>query len=110
MLKALAMSLLLTLVFELGFALIWGVRGRREITLAVLVNCLTNPPAVLLYSEATARFPFLTIPAAVLIESAVVLVEWRCYRACSEQITSPFVYALMANGFSYGLGVLIQRI
>ena len=54
MLRILAVSLALTLVLEEGFALAWGLRGRRELGLAALVNCLTNPPVVLLYHTATA--------------------------------------------------------
>ena len=38
MLTILAVSLALTLVFEVGFALLWGLRGRRELGLAALVN------------------------------------------------------------------------
>lgn len=52
MLTVLAVSLLLTLAFEEGFALLWGLRGKRELGLTALVNCLTNPPVVLLHHTA----------------------------------------------------------
>ena len=39
MLIVLAVSLLLTLALEEGFALLWGLRGRRELGLVALVNC-----------------------------------------------------------------------
>ena len=48
MLTVLAGSLALTLVLEELFALLWGLRGRRELTVVALVNILTNPPVVLL--------------------------------------------------------------
>ena len=48
MLTILGVSLTLTVVLEEGFALAWGLRGRRELALVALVNLLTNPPAVLL--------------------------------------------------------------
>ena len=54
MLTVLAVSLLLTLLFEELFALAWGLRGKRELGLVALVNVLTNPPVVLLYHTATA--------------------------------------------------------
>ena len=42
-------SLALTLALEELFALLWGLRGRRELgTVVALVNVLTNPPVVLL--------------------------------------------------------------
>ncbi len=52
MLTTLAISLALTLALEEAFALVWGLRGRRELGTVVLVNILTNPPVVLLYHTA----------------------------------------------------------
>ena len=46
--KLLSLLLALTLVLEELFALLWGLRGRRELTVVALVNVLTNPPVVLL--------------------------------------------------------------
>lgn len=106
MLKILAISLALTLALEEGFALAWGLRGRRELGLTALVNCLTNPPAVLLYHSAAGLCPPL---AAAVLEGAVVLAEWRCYRAFSEQVRRPFLFSLAANAFSYGMGRLINQ-
>ena len=87
MLKILAVSLALTLVFEELFALAWGLRGRRELGLMVLVNCLTNPPVVLLYHTATALW---------------------CWRALSDQVKRPFLFSLLCNGFSYGVGCMLN--
>ena len=47
MLRSLAVSLGLTVLLEEGFALCWGLRGRRELTVVALVNALTNPAVVL---------------------------------------------------------------
>ena len=49
MLTNLAISLLLTLLLEELFALAWGLRGRWELTMVALMNCLTNPVVVLLH-------------------------------------------------------------
>lgn len=108
MLKVLAMSLLLTLIFEERFALIWGLRGRRELGLAALVNCLTNPPVVLLYYTATGLWHWNAVPVTVVLEFTAVVVEWLCYRAFSEQVKKPFRFAMLANLFSYGLGCVIN--
>ena len=96
MLTNLAVSLLLTLLLELSFALLQGLRGRRELALVALVNCLTNPPAVLL--RCALRVPVLPL------EAAAVLVEGLCYRAFSGQLRHPLRFSLAANAFSYTAG------
>lgn len=108
MLTALAVSLALTLALELTFALAWGLRGRRELVLVALVNCLTNPPVVLLYHTAVGLLGWAALPVTAALESAAVLVEWRCYRACSERLRRPLLFAVLANAFSYGVGCLIN--
>lgn len=108
MLTILGISLALTLVLEEGFALAWGLRGRRELGLVALVNCLTNPPVVLLYHSAVWLTGWNPMAVAAVLESAAVLVEWRCYRAYSEQIKKPFVFALLINLFSYSVGCIIN--
>ena len=108
MLEILAVSLLLTLVFEEGFALVWGLRGRRELGLVALVNVLTNPAVVLLYYTATGLWRWNAIPVVIVLEAAAVLVEWRCYRAFSDQVKHPFLFALLINLFSYGAGCVIN--
>ena len=108
MLKILAVSLLLTLLFEELFALVWGVRGRRELGLVALVNCLTNPPVVLLYYTAAGFWRWNWVLVTVVLEISAVLVEWLCYRAYSEQVKKPFLFALLSNLFSYGAGCVIN--
>ncbi len=108
MLKILAISLLLTLLFEELFALLWGLRGKRELGLVALVNCLTNPPVVLLYYTVTGLWRWNWAPATIVLEAAAVLAEWLCYRAYSEQVKRPFLFALLINLFSYGVGCIIN--
>ncbi len=108
MLIALAMSLLLTLVLEELFALIWGLRGWRELTVVALVNILTNPAVVLLYHLSTGLLGWSPVWVTVILECAAVVVEWRCYRSCSYQLKRPFLFALLANAVSYGIGCIIQ--
>ena len=108
MLKILAVSLALTLAFEEGFALAWGLRGRRELGLVALMNCLTNPPVVLLYHTATGLWHWNAVLAALVLETAAVVVEWQCCRAFSEQVKRPFLFALLINLFSYGAGCAVN--
>lgn len=108
MLTTLAISLALTLALEEAFALVWGLRGRRELGTVALVNLLTNPPAVLLYHTAVGLLGWSALVMTAVLETAAVLVEWRYYRLCSRQLTRPFWFALLVNGFSYGAGQLIN--
>lgn len=108
MLAILGISLALTLALEEGFAVAWGLRGRRELGLVALVNCLTNPPVALLYHMAVWLTGWNPMAVAAALESVAVLVEWRCYRAYSGQVKRPFVFALLINLFSYGVGCIIN--
>ena len=108
MLTTLAISLALTLALEEAFALVWGLRGRRELGTVALVNLLTNPPAVLLYHTAVGLLGWSALVMTAVLETAAVLVEWRCYRLCSQQLRRPLLFALLANVFSYGAGRVIN--
>ena len=110
MLPVLAVSLALTLAFEEGFALVWGLRGKRELGLVALVNCLTNPPVVLLYHTAAGLWHWNAALITLGLEAAAVTVEWRCYRAYSRQVKRTFLFALLINLFSYGAGCVINII
>lgn len=108
MLKILALSLFLTLVLEGLFAFCWGLRRRRELTVVALVNILTNPPVVLLYHTFVSLFGWSAVAVTAVLECTALLVEWLCYRSCSEDLKRPFVFALLANAFSYGVGCIIN--
>lgn len=95
-----AVSLALTLLLELPFVYAWGLRSRHNLKLAVLVNVLTNPAVVLLHG--------LGLPALPM-EAAAVLIEGFCYKVRGDGIRSPFLLALLANVFSCGLGLFLNR-
>ena len=108
-LAALGLSLGLTLLFELPFALLWGLRG-RDLLLCALVNLLTNPPLVFLvlcWRHFGPGPDWLPVP---LLEAAAVLVEGHFYRRDGEAVRRPFLFSLCANAFSYAMGLLIGAI
>ena len=107
MLRILGASLLLTLLLEEGFALLWGLRGRRELTVVALVNILTNPVVVMAYHTAVGLWGWSPALVTLALECGAVLVEWRYYRLCIPRLGRPLLFALLANGFSYGLGCLL---
>lgn len=100
----LAISLILTLLLEIPFALAAGARNARSLLLVMLTNCVTNPPVVLLYT----LFP--SLPLKIALELAVVLTEWLIYRHCADFTRSPFVFALSINAFSYLAGEVINHL
>lgn len=105
LLEMFAVSLLLTLALELPAAYFMGLRGRRAAKLVVLVNILTNPAAVLLHWLGIPQLP---------IELAVVAVEALVYGWFSGDerwnIPRPIILSAVLNGFSWSVGLLIQRI
>lgn len=100
---ALALSLVLTLVLEGLFGLIWGIRGRRDWLLLLLVNVVTNPIVVTLHYCVTSFWGF-----TLLLELAAVCAEWLAYRAWSRTARPTFLFSLCANAFSYFGGLLIN--
>ncbi len=103
-----ALSLLLTLLLEEGFALAWGLRWRYELTLVALVNCLTNPPVVILHYTAVTLRGWPVLPVAAVLEISAVLTEAYCYRRGSRALKRPLLFAVLANLFSYAAGKALQ--
>ena len=103
MLKELLISLGLTLALEGLYGLLWGLKGRRNWLLLGLVNVVTNPVAVVLYRLVSRSWVFVAV-----LECAVVLAEWRAYRAWSKEGRTGFVFALCANCFSFFGGLLLN--
>lgn len=105
-----AVSLGLTLLVEVPFAYAWGLRDRRNLTVAVLVNVLTNPAVVLLYFLISARTGWPRLAVQLPLEALAVAVEAVCYRACGENVRRPGLLALCANGVSYGVGLCLNAL
>ena len=103
--SALAGSLMLTLLIELGFALLWGV-SRRDLLLVALSNVLTNPAVVFCYAVTASYAPRLLIPAAAVLEVGAVVVEGRLFLTRSD-IRFPWAFALCANLFSFTIGLIL---
>lgn len=101
---SLAVSLLLTLALELGFALLWGVE-RRDYLLVALANVLTNPVVVLCYMAAASFVPALLTPIAAVLELGAVAVEGWLFHTRSD-IRFPWAFALCVNLFSFTIGLL----
>lgn len=104
LLEMFGISLGLTLVLELAVARVLGLKNRRYILVLILVNLLTNPPAVLLHWLGVPQIP---------LEIAVVLVEAGVYRLFAGEeswdLPKPVWLSLICNGVSWGTGILISQ-
>lgn len=95
-------SLLLTLVLELPIILLFKAR-KKDLLLFLLVNILTNP-AVVLLSMLTGDNRIIQL----LLEIVVIYVEGWYYKKYAENMRHCFGCSFCANGFSYGMGVLLN--
>lgn len=96
MIEVFAMSLGLTLLFELPIAYLWGLR-RRALLTVLAANLMTNPLAVALHLMGIPQLP---------IEIGVVLAEGAAYSLHFEK--RPWLLALVSNAISWGIGLMLQ--
>ena len=105
LIKGIGISLALTLIFELFYAFVLRIRGKKLIPV-LLVNLLTNPPVVLLALTVVQN-----IYGRIGMEVAVVLIEGYIYycfgRTTDFIIDRPFFKAMLLNAFSYGMGGIV---
>ncbi|MBR1861866.1 MAG: hypothetical protein IJ796_08410 [Lachnospiraceae bacterium] len=103
--KMFGISLLLTLVIETVTALLLRIKG-RNLLMVFLVNLLTNP-AVVYVSWAFD----LGIPGQLAAEICAVIAEGFVYKVADKwgdfSFRRPFLYSLIMNTVSYGLGLVI---
>lgn len=102
-------SLLLTCLIELVIAGLFGLHTKKTLILVILVNVLTNPPAVLVCRLGSSCFPELAVQ--LVTESLVVITEALIYRNFAKelpQIRRPFLLSLTANTVSWMIGVLFS--
>lgn len=110
--RSMLVSLLLTIILELSFALIWGIRKRHDLIINVLCNTLTNPVVSCTYYYC---FFVMGLSGAgriivlILLEISAVLTEWLIYKKKTD-INRPMLFSLGANGFSYFIGLLVSLI
>ncbi|MCI8538225.1 MAG: hypothetical protein HFF18_06120 [Oscillospiraceae bacterium] len=102
---SLAGSLILTLLLELGLALLWGVKG-EDLTTVALANVLTNPVVVLCHHVTGWYAPGFRTAVTLALELGAVLVEGLVYGRRSR-IVRPLAFSLWANAVSFLTGLLL---
>lgn len=93
----------LTILFELPiFLLFWRRQGWwQAILFCLLINGFTNPLINLAIMNLGWNVYVLEI-VVLLVEAAAAVAIWRA------QWTKALLFSFCANGFSYGLGVLLH--
>ena len=106
-LKSLGISLALTLAVELAIALALGKRG-RALAVVALANLLTNPPVVFLTLLGYLRHWAGLRLWIICAELAVLAAEALIYRRFEDDFKQPWLFSLLLNGVSFGMGVVLQ--
>ncbi len=102
---SLGLSLGLTLVIELVYAICVGVH-KKDLLLVGMINVITNPIVVLAATLLRPVIWWIEFP----LEVAVVLSEWLLLKHFSVKIDKPFALALGMNLLSYGIGLILNTI
>ena len=105
-------ALLFTLLIELAVAVLYNIRSRQKLLLVVLVNILTNPPAVLLHWLGSLYLPALPdLWLQLGLELLVILAEALIYHSFStkkeSQLQHPVLLSLTANTCSWLAGFFL---
>jgi len=96
------LSLGLTLIFELGYAWLWGVKG-RDLILILLMNVLTNPLVVLWYHVHQDQNLLIH---TVFPELIAIIVEIFILKRFAKDVRRPIQLGICINVFSYFLGMI----
>ncbi|MDF2484186.1 MAG: hypothetical protein K0R46_354 [Herbinix sp.] len=107
-LLSLGMSLLLTLLLEAGFALIFGIRDKKDMGLLILVNILTNPLVVLSYYLVINYTEVNGLIAIIVLELMAILTEGYYYRTYGKTFRHPFIFSVSINLFSFLIGQMLN--
>lgn len=104
MIEALLPSLLLTQLFELPFAWLWGAR-KMDLLVVLLMNILTNP-LVVIWHYATWEQGFFV--CTVMPELAAIITEAILLRKFTKNTPYPVLLGIFLNLFSYSAGVVLS--
>ncbi|MBQ6679631.1 MAG: hypothetical protein IJM76_06370 [Lachnospiraceae bacterium] len=113
LIKMMLFSFLITAAVEVPLSLLFGAR-KKGLLIVLIVNLITNPPAVFLSYLLRAYLPRgLYLPLVLLMECAVILIEWGLYRRTARKlpvVRKPLLAAAVLNVTSYLSGVILNRL
>lgn len=107
---------LLTVFFEVFIALIFDIRGWKQLLLMVGVNLLTQIGLNFALNELS-RAVFVGYVLYTLLEVLVAIAEWLLYRLTLPRLSGKpltrdrvAAYAFTANGISFVAGILLAKV
>ncbi|MCI7768530.1 MAG: hypothetical protein MSJ26_11210 [Oscillospiraceae bacterium] len=109
-LTAMGTALLLTILLEGLFGVIWGVRGGRDYLIMLLANVLTNPLVNVIHSFCAYELRFgriIMLLITFFLEAGAVTAEGFVYKSRTD-IKKPILFSLCANGFSFLCGIILN--
>ena len=109
LLNLLMTTLIGTVIIEVVFALLLGVRDKKDIMNIILANIMTNPFLVIFSFMIKAKHgDQVYYPVLFFMEILAVLSEGYIYRKYLEyKRIRPFLLSLILNLLSYTIGLLI---
>ena len=110
MVWSLIISLVLTILLETGFYLLVGKRNKKDLLLVMLVQVITNPVVVLSYWLAVLYTDWNRATIIIPLELFAVLTEGFYYKKYGQDFKRPYIFSTLANTFSFGTGLLLQKI
>ena len=104
--------LLLTIVIEVLFALLFKVRDRKDILNVILANIITNPIVVILPHYISFNYGFkLYDVILIILEILTVIVEGFIYQKYLKyKKINPYLLSLLLNLLSYFIGDIYWRL
>ncbi len=110
LLYTLFISLLLTIIVELLFFILIGIRDKKNLLLACLINMITNPPVVLCYYLISSYTDLNMYYITIILELGAILTESYYYRTYGSKLKHPYSLAISTNIVSYSIGVIMNYI
>ena len=112
MIMSLIISLLLTIVIEIGIFIIIGIRDIEDLKVVFWVNVLTNPVVVYVANFVKVLNNDVIYNIVVFIlEILAIIVEWIMYKNFLEyKKKSPLLISSVNNIISFSLGIIISKI
>lgn len=110
MILNLYLALIMTLIIELGMALILKVRDKLDLLYIALINCITNPILNIILVLIVSFFVKNNIVFYIIViifEIIVVFVEYLFYKnRLKYNRISLLLFSFILNASSFGLGLI----
>ncbi|HOB26496.1 MAG TPA: hypothetical protein PKG93_05065 [Bacilli bacterium] len=105
------LSLTCTIIIELLFALLIGIRDKKDLINVLLVNIITNPIVTSLSFTIDIYYRNYYLISIIILELLAWLTESLIYRKyLNYKKINPFIISLILNAASYFIGIIINNI